>query len=178
MEDYETLLRRQQGGGPFLSDREWRELLSARAAVASPDFRVNLGNGIPTVRQLSLQFGKEPPAEPPAEHRHRQADAFPLATWEQADQLLASRKAALDAGKAALSHEGIAAQLSTLPPKLPFNRPRVQRAEQVRNMALQARACDLLTLLKSDRDFWAGNGMYRLPTPTKARKYLGLGPDR
>jgi hypothetical protein len=59
-ETYDTLRQRQREGGPFLSAAEFREVLALRAACASRDFRVNLANGIPTVRDLGLTFGFDP----------------------------------------------------------------------------------------------------------------------
>jgi hypothetical protein len=114
--------------------------------------------------------GRLPQAEAPRP-RHRQVDEFPMETFEELDRLLAER-----AANRGLSHEAIARHLSALPPRLAFSRRRVQRAEKVRRLVLEARGWDLPALLKSQGDFRAGDGMWRLPSPERARKTLGLPP--
>jgi hypothetical protein len=124
---------------------------------------------------ISRHDGRPFPLSPsPVKNRHRPADDFPWATIERLDELLASRRAALDAGDSieGLSHQAIANELTAL--GLRFDRSRVQRAEVVRDMALEARGWDLCTLLRSDPEFCAGGDRWRLPTPPKARKILGL----
>jgi hypothetical protein len=116
------------------------------------------------------------PAEP-TKPRHRQANAFEMATIERLDELLAERRAALDAGGAAadgaLTLQAIADALSALPPEFKWTHTRVWRAQAVRNLVLEAKGWDLPTLFRSHPEFRADNGLWRLPTLEKAREYWG-----
>ena len=132
----------------------------------------------------AIREALEPPPAAPAERGKprtgRPSDAFPWATFELLDELLADRKAALDAGESitdlGLSQQTIADRLNRELAEngLRIEHTRVQRVEKVRDMVLEARGWDLRTLLRSHPDFCAGKGLWCLPTPKKVQQMLGL----
>jgi hypothetical protein len=127
-------------------------------------------------RRVGFAFESVANSGKPVKPRHRLADEFPLATFERLDELLAARNEALETGGSLedLSQVDIARELSELPPGLDFDRSRVQRAERVLAMCREANIGDLCALLRSQPEFCAANGMWRLPTPEKVRVLLGL----
>jgi hypothetical protein len=105
-----------------------------------------------------------------------QAHAFSIEVWGRLDRLLDERKAALSAGRVTdnkLSQQSIADRL-TFATGVKFSHSRVQRAEEARNLALDANGWDLPTLLRSHSEFSAGNGLYRLLGVEKLRDLLGF----
>jgi hypothetical protein len=167
-EHYKVLEDRYRAGGD-ITDRQVRRLRAMWEAV-------HPGYCPPPWEEITWHLGIEPGAEPASgKPRHRQADKFQWATFERLDELLAARKEALDTGGSieGLSQAAIARELSALP-GLNFDDTRVQRAEKVRNMCLEANVGDLRALLRSHPEFCVANGMWRLPTPEKVQRLLGL----
>jgi hypothetical protein len=116
-------------------------------------------------------LGLDEPATPeaPSKPRHRPPDMFSPELFEQLDARLAERAEYKQSGEPLpehLTHNAIGRPLG-------LDRRRVQRAERVRDIALEARSWTLLMLI-SHPDFWADNGLRFFPTERMTRRALGL----